>query len=279
MTSVLSQYNHEDGSLPLFNGCNNNHLDAIKNIIKNEQFLKKRSLKGFVNGLSFYKNLNKSVFFDVIQPTKYGYSKNLNASTLSFEVSSLGEKIITNCGGSESGGKNPGYLKYSAAHSTIIINNTNISEIKEGEPNTEFPKKVMFEMNDDENILSLNGTHNGYLKNYKKICKRKLIINKIKNLINGEDSIISSNANSKKTIYHIRFHLMPDSSVTITKNERSVIIKTKKNFIWIFKANEKISIENSIYVQNDVAKETKQIVISGITSKLKDIIKWSLEKI
>ena len=72
---------------------------------------------------------------------------------------------------------------------------------------------------------------------------------------------------------------MPDSSVTITKNERSVIIKTKKNFIWIFKANEKISIENSIYVQNDVAKETKQIVISGITSKLKDIIKWSLEKI
>ena len=279
MTSILSQYNHEDGSLPLFNGCNNNHLVSVSNIKKNEQFLKKRSLKGFVNGLAFYKDLNKSIFFDVIQPTKYSYSKELNASTLSFEISAFGEKIITNCGGSESGGKNPGYLKYSAAHSTIIINNTNISEIKEGGPNTEFPKKVMFEMDNDENTLSLCGTHNGYLKNYKKICKRKLKINKKKNVIDGEDTIISSNANTKKTIYHIRFHLMPDSSITITKNEQSAIIKTKKNHMWVFKSNKKISIENSIYVQNDVAKETKQIVISEMTSKLKNIIKWSLEKI
>ena len=44
------------------------------------------------------------------------------------------EKIVTNCGASESLGKNPEYLKYSAAHSTIVIQNTNISEIKENNP-------------------------------------------------------------------------------------------------------------------------------------------------
>ena len=37
-------------------------------------------------------------------------------------------------------------------------------------------------------------------------------------------------------------------------------------------------VEKSIYVENDRAIETSQIVISGITSSLRDKIKWSLEK-
>ena len=61
-------------------------------------------------------------------------SSNLSAGTLSIEISGFGEKIFTNCGASESFGKNPEYLRYSAAHSTIILQNTNISEIKEGNP-------------------------------------------------------------------------------------------------------------------------------------------------
>ena len=38
-------------------------------------------------------------------------------------------------------------------------------------------------------------------------------------------------------------------------------------------------IEKSIYVKDDKAIETSQIVISGITSSLKNKIQWSLEKI
>ena len=61
-------------------------------------------------------------------------SSNLSAGTLSLELSGFGEKIFTNCGASENFGKNPEYLRYSAAHSTIILQNTNISEIKEANP-------------------------------------------------------------------------------------------------------------------------------------------------
>ena len=56
-------------------------------------------------------------------------------------------------------------------------------------------------------------------------------------------------------------------------------LRTKKNKMWIFKSNSQITIENSIYVENDMAVETSQIVISGITSSLKNKILWSLEKI
>ena len=64
-----------------------------------------------------------------------------------------------------------------------------------------------------------------------------------------------------------------------TESKKNIIIRTKKNKMWLFKSNREIMIEKSIYVKNDRAIETSQIVISGITSSLRDKIKWSLEKI
>ena len=96
--------------------------------------MKSRDFKGINNGIAFFSDKNKKLFFDVVQPNNNSISKNLSAGTLSIEFSCSGEKIISNCGASESSGKNPEYLRYSAAHSTIILQNTNISEIKEGNP-------------------------------------------------------------------------------------------------------------------------------------------------
>ena len=71
--------------------------------------------------LQFYKDKNKRLVFDVVQPNKDKISSNLSAGTLSFEFSCNDEKIITNCGASESYGKNPEYLRYTAAPSTIVL--------------------------------------------------------------------------------------------------------------------------------------------------------------
>ena len=133
----------------------------------------------------------------------------------------------TNCGGSEIGGRNPSYLKYSAAHSTIIINNTNISEVKEDDIKTKFPKQVMFESKEDKNQIIFKGSHNGYLKNFKKICKRELVVYKKKNLFIGKDTLISSKSTNNKSVFHIRFHIMPEISTNITSNKKKYNIKNK----------------------------------------------------
>jgi len=279
MTSVLKTYQHADTTLPLFNGCNNNHNKSIEKIFEKEQFVKSKKLTNFKNAIAVYKDSKKILFFDVVQPSSLEFHKDLNAGSLAIEISAFGEKLITNCGGSEMGGGNPSYLKYSAAHSTIILDNTNISEINENSFNKNFIKKVNLEIKDDENLLKLSGTHNGYLTNYKKICKRSLIINKKRELFRGEDTIISTKSFIEKNAYHIRFHLMPGISTTITENKKNIIIKTKKNNIWMFRSNNKMLVEKSIFVNNDVAIETKQIVISGVTSQLNTKVEWSLEKI
>ena len=278
MTSTLNQYFHDDGTLPLFNGSNNIYTEVIKNFINKDTYLKKREFANINNGIAFYTDKEKKIFFDVVQPNKDKISSNLNAGTLSFEISGFGEKIFTNCGASESYGKNPEYLRYSAAHSTIILKNTNISEISEGSPHKKFPQSVVFRKESNTNQEIFEGLHNGYLGKFDKIIKRKLIIHKDKNKLIGEDSIISYKKLNSRLIYHIRFHMAEGSSFNFTNNKKNVIIKTKLNNIWLFKSQNELIVEDSILVDNNITKPTKQIVIKGVITDKKIIKKWSLEK-
>ena len=279
MTSILNQYFHIDASLPLFNGSNNIYTKTIYNSLNKDNYLIKRKFTNFENGIAFYEDKNKKIFFDVVQPTRDKINSNLSAGTLSIELSGHGEKIFTNCGATESYGKNPEYLRYSAAHSTIILQNTNISEIKEGNPHIKFPQSVVFrkEVKDNEEILE--GSHNGYLKKFNKIIKRKLTIQKNKDKLVGEDSFISYKDINERLIFHIRFHLADEMSFNFTNSKKNVILKTKLNNIWLFKSDTELVVEDSILVDNNHTKPIKQIVLKGIITEKKIIKRWSLEKI
>tara|TARA_B100000989_G_scaffold148243_1_gene110459 strand:+ start:2580 stop:4109 length:1530 start_codon:yes stop_codon:yes gene_type:complete len=278
MTSTLKQYFHDDGTLPLFNGSNNSYTKVITDSLNKNTYLKKREFSNN-NGIAFYSDNNMKIFFDVVQPNQDKVSSNLNAGTLSFELSGFGEKIITNCGASESSGKNPEYLRYSAAHSTIILQNTNISEIMERNPHKKFPQSVVFQKESDLNDEIFEGSHNGYLNKFNKIVKRKLIVGKKENKLLGEDSLISYKKNNNRIIYHIRFHLADEITFNFTNNKKNIILKTKLNNIWLFKSETELLVEDSIIVDNNITKLTKQIVIKGVITDKKVIKKWSLEKI
>ena len=279
MTSILNEYFHKDGTIPLFNGANNNYTEMIYGTLNKEIYLKSRSFSNTRNGLAYFSDNTKKLFFDVVQPNEKKISNSLSAGTLAFEFSSGGEKIITNCGASESLGKNPEYLRFSAAHSTITLQNTNISEIKENNPHIKFPQSVTF----DTNIVSGNtifeGSHNGYQKKFDKIIKRKIEIKSNENKIIGEDKIISLKSRNGKIIYHIRFHLVPGFIFNFTNNKKNIILKSKLNSMWLFKSDTELSVEDSILVDKNTTIPTKQIVIKGITNNNKQVKQWSLEKI
>jgi len=276
---VLSQYFHSDGSMPLFNGSNNIYTKSIYSSLNKEYYLKKREFVNVKNGIAFYSDKNKKIFFDVVQPNKDLISSNLSAGTLSVELSGFGEKIFTNCGASESFGKNPEYLRYSAAHSTVILQNTNISEIREGTPHIKFPQAVVFRRDNNSETETFEASHNGYLKKFNKIIKRKLFIHKKKNMVSGEDTFISYKNSENRLIYHIRFHLAEGITYSFTNNKKNIILKTKLNNIWLFKSELELIVEDSILVDNNLTKPIKQIVLKGVLSENKTVKKWSLEKI
>ncbi len=119
------------------------------------------------------------VFFDATKPSSKLLSHNLHSGTLSFEMSYDKEKIITNCGSIEKRvGRRPEYLRLSAAHSTVIVNNTNISELVEKKSYKRIPKNIIFNKKEDDRKNIWESSHDGYRDNFKKIVKRKLIISK-----------------------------------------------------------------------------------------------------
>ncbi len=279
MTSILNQYFHSDGSLVLFNGSNNIYTNIIYDSLNKDTYLAKRSFSNIKNGIAFYSDKHKKLFFDVIQPNQDKISSNLSAGTLSIEFSGYGEKILTNCGASESFSKNPEYLRYSAAHSTIILQNTNISEIKEANPHIKFPQSVVFRKETNEKEEVFEGSHNGYVKKFNKIIKRKLIVLKNENKLAGEDMVIAKKGIQDRLIFHIRFHLAEEIAYNFTNNKKNIILKTRLNNIWLFKSDTELMIEDSILVDNNITKPIKQIVIKGIIKNNKTLKKWSLEKI
>ena len=94
MTSLLNQYFHNDGSLPLFNGTNNIYTKIIYNSLNKDTYLVKRDFSNIDNGIAFYGDKNKKLFFDVVQPNKDKISSNLSAGTLSIELSGLVRKYL-----------------------------------------------------------------------------------------------------------------------------------------------------------------------------------------
>ena len=280
MSSLLSALIHKDNSLALFNGSNNIFIQEIFKLIKQAGDVKIKNLRAVNSGIASYSDKNKKIFLDIVKPLNKLINNDLHAGTLSFEVSYNGEKIITNCGSAKKYfSKGPEYLRYSAAHSTLTINNTNISELTENKSYKRVPKNISFNPVDLNDCIVWETSHDGYLKNFQKIIKRKLKIYKDIDLIEGQDEILTTKINSKSDSYSIRFHLMPNCNCLITNNKKSILIKTKLNQSWVFKSNSLLSLEDSIYVgSGKKVEQNKQIVIYGTIKNAKKTENWSLKK-
>ncbi len=278
MEALLAQYFHKDGTVALFNGTNSYNLEKIKLALREKGVIRKIQYPDNTNGIFYFEDKQKKIFLDGVQPSYSLQSKKLSAGTLSIEFSSDKEKIITNCGALEKTTGNAAYLRYSAAHSTIVLENTNISEIRDNQPHIKFPQTVSFKKQLDNSIYSVEASHNGYIKNYKKIVKRKINFQENKDYLIGEDSIISATSKNREVIFHIRFHILPNINVTQTNSRKNIILKTKNNTIWIFKSNKDLILEESVFIDKNDVKETTQIVIKGITKKNREKVQWSLLK-
>ena len=64
----------------------------------------------------------------------------------------------------------------------------------------------------------------------------------------------------------------------MTNNKKNIIIKTKKNSVYIFESNSELSIEDSIFiVDGKKTNQNKQIVINNILKNIKDTSYWTIK--
>jgi len=266
----------------LFNGNNDSNLsdfDKYLNLYKYKFSYNSYELGGY----SVLKNKNIIMAMDIGSAPEKKYSENYQSGPLSFEAIYKGNKIICNSGYFQNHKHKLNKIsKSSVAHSTLILNNKSASTFrkKNGLNMLEnglksLDKNIVFE----KNFWSIKSSHNGYLKEFGTIHERTLEFFPESEKFLGRDKLIKKK-NFKSTVFEIRFHLMPNSKVTKTQDNRTVLIELE-NSGWRFYTNhEIIDIETGLYFgKKNRYIENQNIFISGNTLKEDQLIEWEISKI
>ena len=266
----------------LLNGNNLSNNFEFDRYLKRHGYKFKEESKEF-GGYVILHNKKISLVMDVGSPPLSKFSKDYQSGVLSFEVTSNGKKLISNCGYySGSSSKLNKLSKSTATHSTLIIDDHSSCRYKKINNkhyvvnNFKVVKKnIVFE----KNYWKISASHNGYQKKYNSIHEREIEFYPEQSKFVGTDKIINkkSNFNIK---FEIRFHLEPDVKLMKTQDNKAILIELEDEG-WKFTCdNYHINIDNGLYFGNKNSyTQNQNIFISGIANKQYENITWQLTKI
>ena len=266
----------------LFNGNNDSDLSDFDKYLNLYKY-KFNNDSYELGGYSILKNKNIIIAMDVGSTPDKRYSDNYQSGPLSFEAIYKGNKIICNSGYFQNHKhKLNSISKSSVAHSTLILNNKSATTFKKknGQNILEnglksINKKIVFE----KNCWSIQSSHTGYLKEFGTIHERTLEFFPESEKFLGKDKLIKKK-NFKSTSFEIRFHLMPNSKVTKTQDNRTVLIELENSGWKFFTNHGLIDVETGLYFgKKNNYSENQNIFISGNTQREDQQIEWEISKI
>lgn len=212
-----------------------------------------------------------------------------HAGTLAFEVSDGLERLITNCGGAHGlpAPLNPDLaagLRTTAAHSTLIIDETNSTRIRDSGPLGAGVEEVTIQARSSEEGHWLEASHDGYAKRFGMTVRRRLFLAPGGQDLRGEDMVEPAPKRGlRRRIdrdFDIRFHLGPGVAATPTADAAGALLKLPQGRVWAMKVRGgTLTIEPSVWVDHaGTIHKTQQLVIRGRTVAATASIGWSIKR-
>lgn len=277
---------HGDGKLALFNGAGiQGGKDIRLALLKISQKSNKLE-RPEQSGLARIEKSKSLIIMDVGPPPELNMSAASHCGTHAFEMSRGRERLIVNCGGApfinEDGASLIATnLRGSEAHSTLVLNNQNSSEIRKDGLIGLGVTKVSSRMIEGRGKVLIESEHDGYVLSCGYLHKRLIYASETGESIRGED-IIEHHKISKSievVPFNIRFHLHPNVSVTQSDREDMLCLRLENGEEWYFRCRgAERSLKSSIYFgEEEKGTATKQIVLSGKTGGPITTVLWSLQ--
>ncbi|MEY2882871.1 MAG: hypothetical protein RL490_595 [Pseudomonadota bacterium] len=216
-----------------------------------------------------------------------------HAGTLAFEMSDGPDRLITNCGGARGlaaplAADLSAGLRTTAAHSTLVIADTNSTRIK-GEADQAGAlglgvEEVSVQTRSSEQGHWLEASHDGYARRFGMVVRRRLFLSPDGQDLRGED-VIEAAPRGKLTrrsdrSFDIRFHLGPGVAATPTADAAGALLKLPQGRVWAMKARGgRVAIEPSLWIDpGGTLHKTQQLVISSRTQGAAASIGWSFKR-
>lgn len=268
-------FRHSDGALCHFNGAQEGNPHIIEATVMHSG-ARGRAMQSLPHGGYERLQMGRSgLIVDTGLPSRSEHAATAHAGVLSFEYSYGRDRVIVNCGTSEVAGKWREMLRFTAAHSCLVVDHRNACQIDArgmmcGRPDVQARRK------DEHGVVSLESSHDGYIPRYGLMHGRNLHLRDGGEVLAGEDSL------SGKSGVHfaVRFHLHPGIQASLIRDGAEVLLRAKSGTGWKFIAPESvISIEDSVYsCGGEHPRRTQQIVLNAVTAGTSTRLAWELRR-
>ena len=276
---ALHLFRHGDGGLALFNGGVEEERGLIDLALS-------RGMAGggaappnaLDTGFTRVESRHATVIADTGAPAATG--RWAHAGTLSLEMSAGRQRLIVNCGGWRGGGDGwQEALRGTAAHSTLVVDNTNSATLGKDGTIADGPNTVRVERRDQDGAAWIDASHDGYLDTLGLIHKRRLYVGAAGADVRGEDSLAQLRQRRRRgREFALRFHLHPDVRCAMTEDHRAVLLRLPGGAVWQMRAaGASISIDESVYAGDGATRRrTSQVALTG---PIKDAltVKWAFK--
>jgi uncharacterized heparinase superfamily protein len=223
--------------------------------------------------------------FDAAPPPAHRVASGGCASTLAFELSDGPNRLIVNCGGAHAGGLPPGLsdaLRTTAAHSTLVLGDTNSTAILSDGALGKGVSEVDLEREDGEQGSRIEGVHDGYVKRFGLKHRRSLLLGADGRELRGEDVLLPARARQKPMTagFALRFHLAPGVEATPTADGMGALMRIDKGPLWQFRCRGgTLEIEQSLWIgpEGDIHR-TSQLVVAGEAPPGGASVSWALKR-
>ncbi|HEY0413349.1 MAG TPA: heparinase II/III family protein [Allosphingosinicella sp.] len=209
------------------------------------------------------------------------------ASTLAFEMSDGGSRIVVNCGGvGTAADALPAELvralRTTAAHSTLTLGDRNSTAIHEDGTLGKGVGQVELARDETGGVAQVEASHDGYVKRYGLVHQRQLTLSSDGRELRGQDVLGPAGRRRKGEAvpFAVRFHLAPAVEVASTADGQGALLRVRGSAVWQFRCRGgRLTIEDSLWVDGEAAPHaTLQLVVAGESPTDGTTIAWMFKR-
>ena len=276
-----------DGALSSWQGCGPGESARLTSLIDGCGMRARplRNARGW--GYQRMSALGTILVLDAAPPPPQKIAEQGAASTLAFELSDGGQRLVVNCGGP---GPVPSGLpdeliaglRTTAAYSTLTLADTNSTNILADGSLGKGVEDVTIDRSDDNDASRLEASHDGYVRSFGLVHKRSLMLGNDGKELRGADQLMPRGRRKIREAapYAVRFHLMPGVEATTTADGMGAILRSRGAPPWNFRCRGgNLAIEESLWIDGrGQPQRTSQLVIVGEVSALGGEIGWTFRR-
>jgi uncharacterized heparinase superfamily protein len=276
MAPILRLFRHGDRRLALFNDGLEEDGVLIDLVLTRAEARGRAPAQAPQSGFQRLAAGRSLVLVDVGKPPPPGFDEHAHAGLLSFELSCERERIIVNCGayrGSKRGWDRA--ARASAAHSVLVVADTNAFEIRPDGSIGRGPAIVACERAEQDGRQWISATHDAYRQRFGLSYTRQLFLAADGEDLRGEDRL----AGRPGAAFAVRFHLHPSVQAALSEDGAAALLRLPSGNLWRLRASGgEMSLGESIYMGSGEARKTQQVVLSGKVGDDGAAIRWAIRR-